>query len=258
MKVIILAGGFGTRLTEETEVRPKPMVEIGGRPILWHIMKHYSSHGIDDFIICLGYKSEFIKKFFLDYAQTLSDFTVDLATQEIEVHKQRAENWKITLVDTGIQTMTGGRIKRAIQYLGQNETFCLTYGDGLSDVDITASIKFHQNHGKMATVTAVTPPGRFGILDINQENIVTGFREKIASDQYRINGGFFVLNPDIDNKIDNDKTIWEHEPMRQLANDGELVAWNHDGFWQPMDTLRDKRLLEEIWRRGNPPWRTEC
>jgi len=168
MKVIILAGGFGTRLTEETEVRPKPMVEIGGRPILWHIMKHYSSHGIDDFIICLGYKSEFIKKFFLDYAQTLSDFTVDLATQEIEVHKQRAENWKITLVDTGIQTMTGGRIKRAIQYLGQNETFCLTYGDGLSDVDITASIKFHQNHGKMATVTAVTPPGRFGILDINQ------------------------------------------------------------------------------------------
>ena len=258
MKAVILAGGFGTRLAEETEIRPKPMVEIGGRPILWHIMKHYSSHGIDDFIICLGYKSEYIKKFFLDYSQTLSDFTVDLSTQKIEVHKQRAENWRITLIDTGIYTMTGGRIKRALQHISPKENFCLTYGDGLSDVDITASIDFHNKHGKMATVTAVTPPGRFGILDINESNEVTGFREKIASDQYRINGGDFVLNSNIDSVINGDSSIWEHEPMQKLAHTKELIAWNHDGFWQPMDTLRDKRLLEEIWENGKPPWRTKC
>ena len=258
MKAVILAGGFGTRLAEETEIRPKPMVEIGGRPVLWHIMKHYSSHGIDDFIICLGYKSEYIKKFFLDYSQTLSDFTVDLSTQKIEVHKQRAENWRITLIDTGIHTMTGGRIKRALQHISPEENFCLTYGDGLSDVDITASIDFHNKHGKMATVTAVTPPGRFGILDINENNEVTGFREKIASDQYRINGGYFVLNSNIDTVINGDSAIWEHEPMQKLAYNKELIAWNHDGFWQPMDTLRDKRLLEEIWENGNAPWRTKC
>jgi len=254
MKAMILAGGFGTRLAEETDVRPKPMVEIGGRPIIWHIMKHYAKHGINEFVICLGYKSEYVKKFFLDYSETLSDFTVDLATQGITIHERKAENWKVTLVDTGLNTMTGGRIKRAISYVLPDQIFCLTYGDGLSNVDITGTVKFHKSHGKLATLTAVTPPGRYGVLDIDSHNRVKGFREKITSDQYRINGGFFVLDPKVVDLIDDDQTLWEQGPMTRLAANDELRSWIHDGFWQPMDTLREKILLEELWKSGNPPW----
>jgi glucose-1-phosphate cytidylyltransferase len=255
MKAMILAGGFGTRLAEETNVRPKPMVEIGGKPILWHIMSHYSKHGISEFVICLGYKGDYIKKFFLDYAPTMANFTIDLSTQKLDIHELKAESWKVTLVDTGLNTMTGGRIKRAIHHLVPDEPFCLTYGDGLSDVDITKSITFHQSHGKLATVTAVTPPGRFGVLDIKKNSCVVGFREKIASDQYRINGGFFVLNPTVKEYIENDQSVWEQEPLLQLAENNELRSWMHDGFWQPMDTLRDKKILEELWNTGYPPWR---
>lgn len=255
MKAMILAGGLGTRLAEETELRPKPMVEIGGRPIIWHIMNHYAAHGVKEFVICLGYKADYVKKFFLDYSAALSDFTVDLSNQQVTIHKQRAEDWKITLVDTGGETMTGGRIRRAIEFVEPDAPFCLTYGDGLSDVDISASIDFHKSHGKLCTVTAVTPPGRFGVLDITAVNQVTGFREKIASDQYRINGGFFVLNPGVRGLIVGDATVWEQEPMQQLAEAGQMKAWNHDGFWQPMDTLRDKRYLESLWQSGNAPWR---
>ena len=256
MKAIILAGGFGTRLAEETDLRPKPMVEIGGRPILWHIMNHYASHGVKEFVICLGYKAEYVKKFFLDYSAALSDFTVDLSNQQVHVHKQRAEDWKVTLVDTGLNTMTGGRVRRAIDYVEPNEPFCLTYGDGLGNIDIAASIDFHKVHGKKCTVTAVTPPGRFGVLDVMRDNTVTGFREKIASDQYRINGGFFVLDPSVRDYIKDDASVWEQEPMNSLAADGQMKAWNHEGFWQPMDTLRDKRYLETLWEGGNPPWRS--
>lgn len=254
MKAMILAGGYGTRLAEETITRPKPMVEIGGRPILWHIMQHYAAHEINEFVVCLGYKGDYIKKFFLDYAATLSDFTIDLKSAQIEVHHKRAEDWKVTLVDTGQNTMTGGRVKRGINYLGDDDVFCLTYGDGLSDVDITGSIAYHHNHGKLATVTAVTPPGRFGVLDIRGESSVTGFREKIASDQYQINGGFFVLNRQVYDYINDDTTVWEAEPMIRLAQDNQLKAWHHEGFWQPMDTLRDKQYLENLWSRGNAPW----
>mgnify|MGYP006085356411 CR=1 FL=1 len=254
MKAVILAGGFGTRFAEETDVRPKPMVEIGGYPIIWHIMKHYSFHGINEFILCLGYKAEFIKRYFLDYAICQSDFTIDVNTQELSVFKRGSENWKVTLIDTGLNTMTGGRVRRVIQQLGIEDTFCLTYGDGLSNVDITGSINFHKTHRKLATVTAVTPPGRFGVLDIDSEGSVTGFREKIASDQYRINGGFFVLEPEVINFIASDEIIWEDVPMRNLAKQGEIKAWNHDDFWQPMDTLRDKKHLENLWNSGNPPW----
>lgn len=256
MKAIILAGGFGTRLAEETDLRPKPMVEIGGRPILWHIMNHYASHGVKEFVICLGYKAEYVKKFFLDYSAALSDFTVDLSNQQVHVHKQRAEDWKVTLVDTGLNTMTGGRVRRAIDYVEPYEPFCLTYGDGLGNIDITASIDFHKAHGKKCTVTAVTPPGRFGVLDVMHDNTVKGFREKIASDQYRINGGFFVLDPSVRDYIADDTTVWEQEPMARLAADSQMKAWNHEGFWQPMDTLRDKRYLEALWSSGNPPWRS--
>lgn len=255
MKAMILAGGYGTRLAEETEVRPKPMVEIGGRPILWHIMKLYADHGINDFVICLGYKSEYIKKFFLEYASVSSDFTVNLANQNVTVHSRSSEDWTVTLVDTGRDTMTGGRIKRATEYLGGEDTFCLTYGDGLSDVNISDLIKFHKTHQKLATVTAVTPPGRFGVLDIDGNQKVNGFREKIASDQYRINGGFFVLSSKVVDLIDGDETVWEQQPMQKLATSGELCAWEHDGFWQPMDTLRDKNYLQELWDTGRPPWR---
>lgn len=255
MKAMILAGGFGTRLSEETDVRPKPMVEIGGRPILWHIMHLYAQHGINDFVICAGYKAEYIKRFFLDYASSLSDFTVDLANHDVQIHRRRAENWKVTVVDTGVNTMTGGRIKRAIEHVKPDEPFCLTYGDGLSNIDIRASIEFHRSHGKLATVTAVTPPGRFGVLDVDDDGSVKGFREKVASDQYRINGGFFVLQPDVVNYIDGDDTIWEQEPMMQLAASGQMQAWNHDAFWQSMDTLREKHLLEKLWNSGSPPWR---
>lgn len=254
MKAMILAGGYGTRISEETAIRPKPMIEIGGRPLLWHIMQHYSAHGINEFIICLGYKGELIKKFFIDYAATISDFTIDLDSNLIDIHRKKAENWKITLIDTGQNTMTGGRIKRAIKYLAGDDVFCLTYGDGLSDVNITESINFHRNHGKLATVTAVTPPGRFGVLDVRKDTSVAGFREKIASDQYQINGGFFVLSPKVEQYIANDSAIWEAEPMLSLAHDNELMAWCHEGFWQPMDTLRDKNNLENIWSAGDAPW----
>ncbi len=256
MKAMILAGGFGTRLAEETDIRPKPMVEIGGRPIIWHIMRHYASHGVNEFVVCLGYKAEYIKKFFLDYAATMSDFTVDLGTQSIDVLNQRAEDWKVTLVDTGLHTMTGGRIKRAIDFINPNGPFCLTYGDGVGNVDVSASIQFHKAHKKLATVTAVTPPGRFGVLDISDDHTVHGFREKIASDQYRINGGFFVLDPSVKDFIVDDTTVWEQEPLRNLAEANELRAWNHDGFWHPMDTLRDKMHLEKLWNGGNAPWRS--
>lgn len=254
MKAMILAGGFGTRLSEETDLRPKPMVEIGGRPIIWHIMNHYAKHDIREFVVCLGYKAQYVKKFFLDYSATLSDFTINLSDQQIEIHKKRAEDWKITLVDTGLHTMTGGRIKRAISYLNLRETFCLTYGDGLSNVDITSKILYHKSHGRLATVTAVTPPGRFGVLDVECDNAVVGFREKVVSDQYQINGGFFVLNPGVQNYIIGDDCIWEQMPMRKIAEDRELMAWRHEGFWQPMDTLRDKNTLEKLWQSGNPPW----
>ena len=254
MKTIILAGGFGTRLAEETDLRPKPMIEIGGKPIIWHIMKHYSLHGINEFVICLGYKSEYIKKYFIDYAETTLDFKINLRTRKKEIHPSNIENWDITLINTGLNTMTGGRIKRAITALNLQESFCLTYGDGLSNVDITSSILFHQKHSKLATVTAVTPPGRFGVLDIDKRNVVKGFREKISSDQYRINGGFFVLEPGVAKYIEDDSVSWEQRPLEQLANDQELIAWEHDGFWQPMDTLRDKKNLEDIWQKGNAPW----
>ena len=256
MKAMILAGGFGTRLSEETDVRPKPMVEIGGRPMLWHIMHLYAQHGINDFVICAGYKAEYIKRFFLDYASSLSDFTVDLANHDVQIHRQRAENWKVTVLDTGVNTMTGGRIKRAIEYVKPDEPFCLTYGDGLSNIDIRASIEFHRSHGKLATVTAVTPPGRFGVLDVDNDGSVKGFREKVASDQYRINGGFFVLSPKVVDYITGDATVWEKEPLMRLAESGQLMAYEHKGFWQPMDTLRDKQLLEQLWDGGQAPWKT--
>jgi glucose-1-phosphate cytidylyltransferase len=255
MKAMILAGGFGTRLSEETVLRPKPMVEIGGRPILWHIMQHYAAHGVREFVICLGYKGDYIKKFFLDYAAVTSDFTIDLSNREIDVHYKRGEDWKVTLVDTGADSMTGGRIRRALPYVADDDAFCLTYGDGLSDVDISASIDFHRSHGKLATVTAITPPGRFGVLDIDDgDHTVRGFREKIASDQYRINGGFFVLSPKVGDFIVDDSSVWEAEPLHGLAQAGELRAFDHDGFWQPMDTLRDKELLEKTWNSGKAPW----
>lgn len=256
MKAIILAGGFGTRLAEETSVRPKPMVEIGGLPIIWHIMNIYAEHNINEFIICLGYKSEYIKRFFIDYSQSMSDITIDLKNHSIEVLERRSENWKITLLDTGIDTMTGGRIQQAILSTNLDEPFCVTYGDGLADINISKKIEFHKNHGKLCTVTAVTPPGRFGVLDIEGDSVV-GFREKIASDQYRINGGFFVMNPDVSQYITGPETVWEQEPMEKLAFDHELKAYQHDGFWQPMDTLRDKIRLQQLWDTGDAPWRVQ-
>ncbi len=254
MKAMILAGGFGTRFSEETEVRPKPMIEIGGRPILWHIMNSYSSHGINEFIICLGYKSEFIKKFFLDYSVTLSDFTINTQSGDLNIHARRAENWTVSLIDTGLNAMTGGRIKRAVEQLGLDSTFCLTYGDGLGNVDIKSSIDFHRSHGKLCTVTSVTPPGRFGVLEIDKDYSVTGFREKIASDQYRINGGFFVVEPSVSKLIKDEATVWEKEPLEALAQSGNLKSWSHEGFWHPMDTLRDKKHLQSLWETGTPPW----
>lgn len=235
-------------------MKPKPMVEIGGLPILWHIMKMYSSHGVNDFIICCGYRGEEIKAFFKDYALRKSDFCVDLATGGVSVFDTRAEDWRVALVDTGEHTMTGGRVKAVASHLSQDEPFCLTYGDGVGDIDIGASIAYHHRHGKLMTVTAVTPPGRFGVLDI-EGNAVLGFREKIASDQYRINAGFFVCDPRVVDFIEGPSTVWEQEPMREIAQAGELMAWAHDGFWMPMDTLRDKHKLEELWQEG-APWKS--
>ena len=254
MKAVILAGGLGTRLSEETSVRPKPMVEIGGKPILWHIMKMYSYHGINDFIICCGYKGYFIKEYFANYFLHMSDITFDMQKNEMHVHQRRAEPWKVTLVDTGDNSMTGGRLGRVADYVKDEDAFCLTYGDGVSDIDIAATIEFHKSHGKAATLTATYPPARFGALEIEQQQ-VKSFQEKPKGDGAMINGGFFVLSPQVLQYIKSDATIWEQEPLMQLAQSGELMAYEHQGFWQPMDTLRDKHLLEDLWATGNAPWK---
>ncbi|WP_429121173.1 glucose-1-phosphate cytidylyltransferase [Aeromonas allosaccharophila] len=254
MKAVILAGGLGTRLSEETVIKPKPMVEIGGKPILWHIMKMYSAHGINDFIICCGYKGYVIKEYFANYFLHMSDVTFHMAENRMEVHEKRAEPWNVTLVDTGDASMTGGRLKRVSEYVKDDEAFLFTYGDGVSDVDIKASIDFHKNHGKLATLTATYPPGRFGALDI-QNNQILSFKEKPRGDGALINGGFFVLSPKVIDLIDNDATTWEQEPLMALAEQGQLMAYEHGGFWQPMDTLRDKHYLEELWQKGKAPWK---
>ncbi|GAB7027047.1 glucose-1-phosphate cytidylyltransferase [Geotalea toluenoxydans] len=254
MKVVILAGGLGTRLSEETSLRPKPMVEIGGKPILWHIMKIYSHYGFNDFIICLGFKGYMIKEYFSNYFLHMSDVTFDMRNNSMEVHQQYAEPWRVTLVDTGAETMTGGRVKRVAPYVG-DETFMLTYGDGVANVDIARLVAFHQQHGQLATVTSTQPSGRFGALSFGAGDRVTSFMEKPAGDGNWINGGFFVLEPKIINYIPGDATLFEREPLEGLARDGELVAYKHEGFWQPMDTLRDKHYLEELWNSGKAPWK---
>lgn len=254
MKAVLLAGGLGTRLAEETSTRPKPMVEIGGRPILWHIMKMYSQHGINDFVICLGYKGYIIKEYFANYSLHMSDVTVDMRSGSMEIHRNTAEDWRISLVDTGEETMTGGRLKRARDFIA-DEDFCLTYGDGVSDVNISAAIDFHRSHGRKATVTAVRPASRFGQLELSGST-VERFAEKPLEEGGWINGGFFVLSPDVIDLIDGDQTIWEREPMERLAAQGNLQAYFHEGFWQPMDTLRDRQNLEELWRSRQAPWKT--
>ena len=255
MKAVILAGGLGTRLSEETSIRPKPMVEVGGRPILWHIMKMYSNHGVKEFIICCGYKSYFIKEYFANYFLHMSDVTFDMSSNEMIVHKKRAESWKVTLVDTGLNSMTGGRLRKVKKYLADDNAFCFTYGDGVSDVNISSLIKFHKKHGKQATVTGVRPPGRFGTLDVENEQ-VNSFLEKPKGDGGMINGGFFVLNTSVIDLIQSDSTIWEQEPLEELSKQRQLMCFEHNGFWQPMDTLRDKVFLEELWTSGKAPWKT--
>ena len=254
MKVVILAGGMGTRISEETVVRPKPMVEIGGKPILWHIMKIYSHYGFHDFIICLGYKGYMIKEYFSNYFLHMSDVTFDMRNNSMKVHQQNAEPWNVTLVDTGAETMTGGRIKRVAPYIG-NETFMLTYGDGISDVDIKKLLEYHKNHHKLATVTATQPSGRFGALNLDASDKVASFQEKPAGDGSWINGGFFIFEPKVLDLIAGDDTIFEKEPLEQMARDRELVAYRHHGFWQAMDTLRDKNHLESLWQSGKAPWK---
>ena len=252
MKAVILAGGLGSRISEESHLKPKPMIEIGGKPIIWHVMKIYSHFGINDFVICLGYKGYILKEYFANYFLHMSDVTFDMAQNRMQIHDQHAEPWRVTLVDTGEHTMTGGRLKRVRKYLG-DETFCMTYGDGVADVDVAALLSFHRRHGKQATVTAVQPPGRFGALEIQGEQVCS-FQEKPQGDGGWINGGFFVLEPTALDGIAGDATIWEQEPMRQLAQQGELMSHFHHGFWQPMDTLRDRNLLEERWKSGHAPW----
>ena len=255
MKAVILAGGLGTRISEETYVKPKPMIEIGGKPILWHIMKHYAVHGVHDFVICCGYRGYVIKEYFANIARHMSDVTIDLRNNSVEVHDQKNEPWCVTLVDTGDNTMTGGRLKRVAPYIERESLICFTYGDGVSDIDISSEIAFHRQHGKMATVAAVQPPGRYGALQLSGDR-VAGFLEKPRGDGGRINGGFFVLSPKCLDLIAGDDISWESEPMHALASSGELMAFEHDGFWQPMDTLRDKNLLEELWNSGKAPWIT--
>ncbi|MCP1505536.1 glucose-1-phosphate cytidylyltransferase [Pseudomonas marginalis] len=255
MKAVILAGGLGTRLSEETSTRPKPMVEIGGKPILWHIMKMYSAHGINDFIICCGYKGYVIKEYFANYFLHMSDVTFNMRDNTMEVHDKRAEAWNVTLVDTGDDSMTGGRLHRVADYVKDEESFCFTYGDGVGDIDISATIEFHKKHGKAATLTATYPPGRFGALDIRQGQVLN-FKEKPKGDGAMINGGFFVLKPEVLKHITGDASVWEQEPLMNLASDQQLMAYEHQGFWQPMDTLRDKHLLEELWMSGKAPWKT--
>jgi len=253
MKAVILAGGLGTRISEESVSKPKPMIEIGGMPILWHIMKMYSSHGINDFVICCGYKGYVIKEYFANYFLHMSDITIDMSTNSIEVHNKKAEPWKVTLVDTGEATQTGGRLKRIADYV--EDDFCMTYGDGVSSVDITASIAFHRQHGKLATMTAVQPPGRFGALEISGTQI-DAFVEKPQGDGGWINGGFFILNPEVLERVEGDATLWERQPLESLAAQKHLQSFFHKGFWQPMDTLRDKNHLEELWASGNAPWKS--
>jgi glucose-1-phosphate cytidylyltransferase len=255
MKAVILAGGLGTRLAEETDVKPKPMIEIGGMPIIWHIMKIYSTHGVSEFVICLGYKGYIIKEYFSNYFLHMSNVTLDLKHNSMEVHNAAAEPWRVTLIDTGEKTMIGGRIKRALPYLGDDKEFCLTYGDGVGDVDVGAAISLHRREGRLATVTATQPPGRFGAIDY-QGNRVTRFQEKPIGDGGWINGGFFVLSPQVGTYIKDDATVWEQEPMQKLAAEDELSVYFHHGFWQAMDTLRDKRTLEGLWASGDAPWKT--
>ena len=254
MKTVILAGGLGTRISEETHLKPKPMIEIGGKPVLWHIMKLYAAHGVSDFVICCGYRGYVIKEYFANYFLHMSDVTFDMANNQMHVHEQHAEPWKVTLVDTGDDTMTGGRLKRVAQYVQDDDAFCLTYGDGVADVDITAEIAFHRQHGKWATVTAVQPPGRYGALQITGTE-VAGFMEKPRGDGGLINGGFFVLSPRCLDLIEGDASSWEAKPLMELANMGQLRAFEHKGFWQPMDTLREKNMLEELWNSGQAPWK---
>ena len=254
MKVVILAGGLGTRVSEETDLKPKPMITIGGMPILWHIMKMYSHHGINEFIICCGYKGYVIKEYFANYFLHMSDVTFDMLKNSMTVHNQKAEPWKVTLVDTGEDTMTGGRLKRIANFLQDEDVFCLTYGDGISDVNITELLAFHKAKQVKATLTSVLPPGRFGAI-ILEDNIVKSFREKPQGDGARINGGFFVLSNKVIDYIASDMTIWEREPLERLAKEGDLAAYQHEGFWKPMDTLRDKIQLEELWRSGKAPWK---
>jgi glucose-1-phosphate cytidylyltransferase len=254
MKAVILAGGLGTRISEETHLKPKPMVEIGGMPILWHIMKIYSAYGINEFVVCCGYKGYVIKEYFANYFLHMSDITFHMKPNTMEVHHKTVEPWEVTLVDTGDATMTGGRLRRVRDYLGTG-TFCFTYGDGLADVNINELVLHHRSKGRLATVTAVQPPGRFGSLQIGAEHAVQGFQEKPQGDGTWINGGFFVLEPEVIDRIDGDATLWEHEPLKGLASHGQLTAYHHHGFWQPMDTLRDRMQLEELWAQGRAPWK---
>ena len=254
MKAVILAGGLGTRISEETHLKPKPMIEIGGKPILWHILKMYSAHGVNEFVICCGYKGYLIKEYFANYFLHMSDVTFDMASNRMEVHHKHAEPWRVTLVDTGEDTLTGGRLKRVADYVHGDDVFCFTYGDGVSDVDISGSIAFHKQHGKLATVTAVQPPGRYGALQMTGA-VVDGFTEKPRGDGGLISGGFFVLSPRCLERISDDNTSWEGEPLSGLAAEGQLMAFEHHGFWQPMDTLREKKMLEDLWEAGKAPWK---
>lgn len=255
MKAVILAGGLGTRLSEETALKPKPMVEVGGRPMLWHIMNEYAAHGIKDFIVCCGYKAEYIKEWFSTYTMRNSDMTFDLASGEVQIHTRAVEDWRVTLVDTGLNSMTGGRLGRVREHL-EDETFCFTYGDGVSDTDISATIDFHQKSGRLATMTVVQPPGRFGAISLGaNETTIEHFQEKPDGDGAWVNGGYFVCEPGVIDYIAGDDTVWEQEPLRNLAHDGQLNAYKHPGFWQPMDTLHDKNRLEKLWESGNAPWK---
>jgi len=255
MKAVILAGGLGTRLSEETDLKPKPMVEIGHKPILWHIMKIYSSHGVNDFVICCGYKGYLIKEYFANYFLHMSDVTISMRDNSVKVHQNNAEPWTVTLVDTGDNSMTGGRLKRVYEYVKDEDAFCFTYGDGLGNVDITKVIEYHKKHGKQATLTATRPPGRYGALKISENGVVDRFQEKPDGDGSWINGGYFVLSPQVIERIEGDMSSWEGEPLTGLAADGQLTAFKHDGFWQPMDTLREKILLNDLWESGKAPWK---
>ncbi|MDR3723193.1 MAG: glucose-1-phosphate cytidylyltransferase [Terracidiphilus sp.] len=255
MKAIILAGGLGSRLAEETSLKPKPMVEIGGRPILWHIMKTYSAHGINDFVICLGYKGHVIKEYFANYFLFSSDVTVDMTTNQIEYHRNNCEPWRVTLVDTGASTMTGGRLKRVLPYVAYDDAFCFTYGDGVGNVDITSLVKYHREQGRLVTLTATQPTGKFGALSIGESSVVSTFKEKPRGDGQWVNGGFFVLSPKVGKYLVDDTTVWEREPLERLASEGQVDAFRHEGYWQPMDTVHDRKVLEDLWESGEAPWK---